>query len=210
MAGYYQIRQGDHVSRIATAFGFTGHNGIWNHPNNADLKSARQTPHVLLPGDKLFIPDRETREEPRPTDKRHQFVAHRDSLMLLIALQDNDFEPISGANCELRVESDTVTRATDSSGLLQKPIKSTDANGSLVVSLIHVAFRIGDLDPVEYITGQQARLNNLGYAAGSVEAKLYSDQMRSAVEEFQCDHNLPVDGICGRATQDKLKEIHGC
>ena len=32
----------------------------------------------------------------------------------------------------------------------------------------------------------------------------------SAIEEFQCDHGLVVDGKCGPATQAKLKQVHGC
>jgi peptidoglycan hydrolase-like protein with peptidoglycan-binding domain len=33
---------------------------------------------------------------------------------------------------------------------------------------------------------------------------------RSAVEEFQCDHGLTVDGDCGAQTQAKLLSVHGC
>ena len=74
---------------------------------------------------------------------------------------------------------------------------------------ISIAIRIGHLDPVEETSGQEARLNNLGYAAtGGVEKD--PDALRSAIEEFQCDHGLTVDGICGAKTQNKLKEVHGC
>jgi peptidoglycan hydrolase-like protein with peptidoglycan-binding domain len=54
-----------------------------------------------------------------------------------------------------------------------------------------------------------ARLNNLGYFAGEIENP---DQtaFESAVEEFQCDHGVHVDGICGPNTQAKLKKLHGC
>jgi hypothetical protein len=34
-------------------------------------------------------------------------------------------------------------------------------------------------------------------------------QFRSAVEEFQCDNQLTVDGKCGPNTQAKLKAVHG-
>ena len=34
--------------------------------------------------------------------------------------------------------------------------------------------------------------------------------LASAVEEFQCDHGLTVDGKCGSLTQAKLKKVHGC
>lgn len=210
MAGYYQARQGDHLSRIAANFGFSGYRSIWDHPNNADLKKTRQTPHILLPGDNLFIPDREVRVETRSTDQRHRFLYPGTPLMLIIVLKDNDYQPLANADCELRVESDSGKLTTNGSGLLQKPIKSQDANGGVVINQTEMEFRIGDLDPIDSITGQQARLNNLGYSAGRVGAKVDPEQMRSAVEEFQCDQHLTVDGICSPGTQARLKATHGC
>jgi len=41
----------------------------------------------------------------------------------------------------------------------------------------------------------------------SARAKL---RFRSAVEEFQLDHGLKVDGILGAGTKAKLKDVHGC
>jgi peptidoglycan hydrolase-like protein with peptidoglycan-binding domain len=83
--------------------------------------------------------------------------------------------------------------------------------------------KIGHLDPVEEVSGQQARLNNLGYSAGPFLGKTEEENaalFRSAIEEFQCDHfpeprrpdgvPVEVDGICGPKTQQKLKQVHGC
>ncbi len=55
-------------------------------------------------------------------------------------------------------------------------------------------------------SGQQARLDNLGYFASDGD----DDAFKSAVEEFQCDNSLTVDGDCGPATQAKLKQVYGC
>jgi peptidoglycan hydrolase-like protein with peptidoglycan-binding domain len=72
-----------------------------------------------------------------------------------------------------------------------------------------VALLVGDLDPVEEVSGQLARLQNLGYYAGKIGG---GDAMavRSAIEEFQCDNKLTVDGICGPETQARLIAVHGC
>jgi hypothetical protein len=82
---------------------------------------------------------------------------------------------------------------------------------------LSLPLKIGYLDPVTTVPGQVARLNNLGYDAGLVgrEDRAPRDeegqrQFRSAVEEFQCDHGLAVDGKCGPVTQAKLKKVHGC
>jgi peptidoglycan hydrolase-like protein with peptidoglycan-binding domain len=74
---------------------------------------------------------------------------------------------------------------------------------------VQIPIKIGDLDPEKKVSGQQARLKNLGYFRGDVDGQ-DSDDFESAVEEFQCDHSLKVDGICGPKTQAKLKEVHGC
>ena len=71
---------------------------------------------------------------------------------------------------------------------------------------------IGHLDPVSEPSGQAARLKNLGYLFSSPEADPDYEQkaLGHAIEEFQCDHRLSVDGICGPNTQAKLKEVYGC
>lgn len=54
------------------------------------------------------------------------------------------------------------------------------------------------------ISGQSGRLTNLGYFSGDVNQPEPAD-FKSAVEEFQCDHGLAVDGICGPITQASLR-----
>jgi peptidoglycan hydrolase-like protein with peptidoglycan-binding domain len=80
------------------------------------------------------------------------------------------------------------------------------------VNEILIPIKIGHLDPVEEVSGQKARLNNLGYFAGPLEGKTEENtaMFLSAIEEFQCDHGLLVDGICGPMTQAKLRQVHGC
>jgi Putative peptidoglycan binding domain len=72
-----------------------------------------------------------------------------------------------------------------------------------------IPVKIGHLDPVDTISGQQARLSNLGYFLGDIDGNDAS-AFRIAVGEFQCEHGLTVDGICGSKTQAKLKDAHGC
>ena len=52
-------------------------------------------------------------------------------------------------------------------------------------------------------------MSNLGYYLGPLDADNPA-KFRSAVEEFQCDYGLTVDGDCGPNTQAKLKQVHGC
>jgi hypothetical protein len=216
MAGNYIVRQGDHLSKITKTFGFSDYHTIWDHPNNADLKKQRQNPNVLFPGDSLFVPDRQQREESRNTDQKHKFIKKTSRLKLRLILVDQYEQPIAHAQCMLSLEGDFSHLQTDGNGQIEKDIQPSVRDAILVIqdaqtplNNTQLEIQIGDLDPVDQVSGQTARLNNLGYFAGDVNQP---DQkaFESAVEEFQCDQSLTVDGICGPNTQGKLKQVHGC
>jgi len=214
--GNYTVQQGDHLAKIAKAFGFSDWQTIWKQPNNADMKNKRKNPNVLYPGDTLYIPDRQLREESSSTDKKHSFVKKNSDLKLRLTLHDQYEKPIANASCNLILgaKSDTVT--TDGSGKIEIDIQPDDHEGILIIQdpetpfdSTPISYKIGELDPVEETSGQVARLNNLGYFAGDIDQP-DDASVQSAVEEFQCDHKLTVDGDCGPITQSKLKEVHGC
>lgn len=216
MPDYYTVEQGDHLSKIAKDNGFTDYTIIWDHPNNADLKKQRQNPNILLPGDQVFIPDMEQKQESGATDKRHSFAVDTKPLKLRLVLEDAYEKPIGGQQCALLVDGQVFQLTTDGNGKLEQEIPLDAKEGVLTIRGDQTPFanevikiKIGHLDPIDEISGQVARLNNLGYFAGALDGS-DDDAFESAVEEFQCDHNLKVDGICGPKTQAKLKEVHGC
>jgi hypothetical protein len=220
MAEYYTVVQGDHLSKIAKEYGFPDYHTIWNHPNNAGLKAERKNPNVLFPGDQVFVPDKETKYESGATEKLHTFATKKGTLKLRLVLEDIYETPVAKAPLELRIQSDRILHAkaaqpaTDNNGLFEQEISRDAHDGTLTIRSeetafhdIPLRFRIGDLDPAKELSGQCARLNNLGYFAGDGND---ADRFRSAVEEFQCDHHLTVDGKCGPITQAKLEKVHGC
>jgi hypothetical protein len=216
MSSYYQVQQGDHLSGIAKAFGFSSYLTIWDDPNNAALKAQRVNPNVLFPGDVLFIPDKSTPQFPRPTDLTHKFVLNAPPLKLRLVLEDIYEKPIAGAPCDLRLGLDLHKVTTDGTGRLEQALPPDVRDAVLTIQApqtpyqgVRIPIKIGHLDPVDKLTGQQARLNNLGYFPGEAGGK-DTIAMESAIEEFQCDHGLNVDGICGPKTQAKLKQVHGC
>jgi N-acetylmuramoyl-L-alanine amidase len=220
MAGYYVVKQGDHLSGIADAYGFPSYKKIWNHPNNGALKALRQNPNVLFPGDSVYIPDREEQSYSKPTDARHKFTLTSQTLLLKIEMDRGYAQPIANAPCELTVDGNRFQMASDGAGRVQHDISKSAVDATLVVKdkiTNHgadvpldwkLSLKIGYLDPVEEVSGQQARLSNLGYYRGD-PGTTDPDEMKSAVEEFQCENNLQVDGICGPITQAKLKAVHG-
>ena len=162
-----------------------------------------------MPGDILVIPDRQEKQVSGATEQRHRFRMEGRPLTLRIVLHDPDDNPMADKECILTVEGVTHTLTTDGDGKLEQVIPPTASSGSLRIDEEEISLHIGHLDPIDEMSGQQGRLNNLGYDAGTA-GDTENQQFRSAVEEFQCDHNLNVDGICGPNTQTKLKEVYGC
>jgi len=229
MPSYYIVKEGDFLSSIAKDNGFTDYKTIWNDPNNTSLKQKRQNPNILFPGDRLFIPDLKPRVESCSTDQQHCFKVAQPELKLRLVLEDLYEKPIANAKCDLVVEGNTFPMATDGKGKLEQPIPPDAHTAVLIIHDPQTPFqdtaftlKIGNLDPIDEVSGQKARLNNLGYFAGDVNGdeadndaqedgeedddEQDDDAFKSAVEEFQCDHGLSVDGVCGPKTQAKLKE----
>ncbi|MFB3828690.1 MAG: peptidoglycan-binding protein [Bryobacteraceae bacterium] len=204
--------QGDHVPLLAKKYGFGDYRIIWDDPKNADLKTRRKNPNVLFPGDAVFIPEKREKEVPRPTDQRHTFETTKRGIMLRIVIRNIDDEPVGQKPCTLQVQGGVYKLTTDAEGLIEREIHRDAASGMLNIDDVEdmdIPVKIGHLDPEDTASGQQARLTNLGYYWGPEEGA--SEQaLKSAIEEFQCDHDLKVTGVCDAATQAKLKEVHGC
>ena len=61
MGATHTVQQCEYLSLIAKIYGFASYKTIWDHDGNADLREQRQNPNILLPGDLVFIPDKETK-----------------------------------------------------------------------------------------------------------------------------------------------------
>ena len=205
----HTVKQGDHIAKFAAQYSFADYRTIWDHPNNAALKEQRQNPNVLWPGDKVCVPPKEIKKVLSETAKRHRFQVTTQKIMLRLAVRDLDSQPMADTPCVLEVDGSSYQLTTDGDGKIEQQIPKNAESGKLKIGEIEVPIKIGHLDPVEELTGWRARLNNLGYRAGASDDPA-DPQLLSAVEEFQCEHDLTVDGVCGPQTQGRLKEVHGC
>jgi hypothetical protein len=214
MPSSHIVKQGDHLSGLAQQYGFRDYRTIWNHALNADLKKLRQNPNVLLPGDTVQIPDKTPKQESCPTSQINYFQIAGQRLYLHLALKDFDNQPLANTKCELQIEGKSTPLTTDGDGRIKVPISPTATEATLffkdplVPFDLLVPIKIGHLDPVDEVSGQKARLSNLGYITRPLD-EVDDTVFARSVQEFQCDGGLPVTGVCNAATQGKLKELHG-
>jgi N-acetylmuramoyl-L-alanine amidase len=208
----HSVEQGEHLSEIALKYGFAKYQTIWDHPQNAALKKKRVNPNVLFPGDVIFIPKSAYKELPCATGEKHKFVVPGSPpLTLRVIVRNRKGMPLADAYCELTIEGATYKLKTDGNGLIERQIPATAKIGKLRVPEMQIEspLKIGHLDPIDEQSGLLGRLRNLGYYRGPME-EVDKDELKSAIEEFQCDFGLKVDGDAGPKTQAKLKELHGC
>ncbi|MDX2132069.1 MAG: peptidoglycan-binding protein [Planctomycetota bacterium] len=209
------VQQGECLSLLAKVYGLADWKVIYDAPENADFRAARPDPNLIYPGDEVFIPTPEAKQTTGSTEQNHRFKLTRPRTMLRIRVCGLDREPLANTPYTLTVGTAKMQGTTDAEGILEQLIDARADSGVLKVTLGQDKFldwplKLGNLDPVEYLTGVQARLKNLGLDPGPIDG-IMGPKTKRAVIAFQTLHPpLDVDGIPGPQTQAKLKEVHGC
>jgi N-acetylmuramoyl-L-alanine amidase len=209
MAGYYTVQQGDCLSSIAKAYGFSSYDTIWKRAENSEVKKKRKQPNILQPGDRIFIPDKEMRIEDGSVDQKHNFVIYANPTMLEIVVQVDE-EPVANAQYTLDIDNVKIVGTTNGSGLLRQPIEQDAARGHLHFDKppLDWDLEIGGLDPVDEPSGIQPRLSNLGFFCGSADG-LIGPRTRGALRGFQKRYGLTPNGKADDPTKQELKKLHG-
>jgi N-acetylmuramoyl-L-alanine amidase len=209
MATYHTVKEGEYLVKIAQDYGFDDYRAIWDHPQNAELKLQRKSANAIYPGDKLFIPDKDSSGAHYATGRHHVILLRPKQNILRIVFKSIDGEPVTDTECALKIGSESYALVTNSNGLIAELIPKNATEGKLSILETEIPIQIGELDPVDTDTGQKVRLANLGYYLGPMDTD-DEEQMKSAVEEFQCDQGLEVTGDCDAQSQAALKDAHGC
>jgi putative peptidoglycan binding protein len=198
----YTVSQGECVSSISERNGFLP-NTIWNHPENANLKTLRKDPNVLNPGDVLYIPDRDPKILDRPTDAKHVFKLKGVPAMLRIRLLDGD-DPRAGVPYQLEIDGKWVNGSTDGDGVLVQPIPPSAQRGKLLVGEGPTQdtheLNFGTVDPIETDDGVKKRLSDLGYG---------TDDMTAAIKAYQQKAGMEATGQVDDSMRSHLKEFFG-
>src|SRR5882762_866245 len=122
MGEMHTVLQGEYLCSIAQDFGFLDWHTIYDHPKNAEFKKKRPNPNILLPGDQLFIPDKEEKQESCPTEQKHRFQMKTPKALLKIVLKDAMGKPIENQPYTLNLVKQVIRGNTGRDSLVQQEI----------------------------------------------------------------------------------------
>ncbi len=216
MSKVHIVKQGECLASIAKKYEFKNWKTIYEHPDNKDLKNKRPNPNIIFPGDKVVIPDKKSKVENIDTGKKVKIKFKNQHTYLRIILKDEDGNPLANVSYKLQLGSETFDGTTNDKGLLENEAPSNITEGKLTVNKQNVLgdnytwiLKISSLDPIEEITGVQARLTNLGYRCGSIDG-IKGPRTEAAIKIFQRKNGLTPNGQLDEKTCSKLKEVYGC
>lgn len=211
--GHYVVQDGDSVVSIARAAGLLP-DTVWNDPANAALKEARKDGELLLPGDRVTVTPIRPKVVACATGARHVFRRKSVPVTVTLTVQDEEGAPFAGKKYELSIDGTVLAGTTGSDGKIEATIDPTSRSGELRVWLAEpglpnpwiCSLRLGELNPVEHVTGVQQRLANLGFYRGAIDGD--ADSARAAVAAFQSEQDLTASGAIDQDTRHKLAELH--
>jgi len=200
------VKQGECIASIASKYGLFP-DTIWNHAENRPLQDRRKDPYVLLPGDKVYIPDKQAGEASAQTEQRHRFKRKGVPESLKLEFYDEAGDPLADTPYVLDIDGKTERGTTDSQAVIEKSIlpdakkatitfESPDGDENLVFEL-----QLGGIDPIDKESGYRYRLENLGYLDPESKDQSLSD----AVRAFQEDHGIAPTGVADSKTQEAIK-----
>ncbi len=189
----YVIRQGDHVALLAYKFGFDA-NTVWNDPANASLRALRPDPNILWPTDILYIPDQNVPPVMKALAQgtTNTFVSDAPTVAVSITFSDASFASQAYSVQELPALTGLTT---DASGVMTFPVPVSLATATIVFTDVGAtfAYNIGDLDPIDTLSGIFQRLQHLGFIDpdATVDASDL-DPIRAALRAFNATGDGPA------------------
>jgi N-acetylmuramoyl-L-alanine amidase len=201
------VKQGDCLNSIADRYGFFW-DTIWNHERNAELREKRRDPNVIMAGDRVFVPEIRPREESGETTRVHVFRLKGVPVKLNLHIHDEFDKPRAGMKYTLVVDGKKTQNVVPEDGLISEVVQPQAKQASLTLETGEQwVLHLGNLNPVGYTSGVQARLKNLGYYMGDISGQLDQDT-RKALRRFQAARGLEATGEADEATRGALEGTH--
>ena len=210
MAEDYTIQQGDCISSLAHERGFFWKT-LWDHSSNADLKSKRTDPNVLMEGDIVHIPDFTLKQESRATERRHKFKRKGVPSKLNVRFEF-DGQPRAKVPFTLDIDGTVSQGTTDGAGWVRASLQPNAQAAKITLKPKNsdpeeYVLKLGHLDPIDTISGQKARLKNLGFFTGEISPENSAEYVQ-ALKAFQRANGMKETGVADASINDKLKQMH--
>ena len=226
----YVVKQDDTLSAIAKKHKTTAKK-IWNHSKNSKLKETRESMDVLLKGDKLWIPPPEQKDEGLKLESVNTlYVDEEHGDIKIVFLKYG--KPRKGLQYTPYFEESGISNicsALDADAMALHEVDHDEKTGKISlepekdseIDIEEYSLRIGWLDPLDYLSGVQARLRNLGYFFDvhkwfpfESSRKPYSEDeadllTKNAIAVFQVENGIEPTGEYNEETKNKLREVHG-
>lgn len=206
----YVVRAGDCIESIAYKHGLFWET-IWNHPNNQELRAANRDPNALLPGDRVFVPEIQSKKEAGETKLRHRFRRKGVPSKLRIAFKDEDDKPRAGIPYVLEIDGVLISGKTNDAGVVEHSISPDAKTGKLILKCEdgkeEYELKLGHIDPIDEVSGVKERLTNLGFECGPWDGE-FGPVLEEAIRAFQKKYGLTITGELDEQTLQTLESEH--
>jgi hypothetical protein len=169
----YVIQQGDFLLQLAQKFGFDA-DTVWKDPSNSDLATLRSNHAILFPGDMLQIPNQMSAPPPATSltpGSSNNFVS--DAATVTLTQQFVGADPTAYASKAFTVQelAQLTGLATDGSGIATFPAPVTLETLTLTFTESGESWvlQLGQMDPINTLSGIFKRLQNIGYIGSSAQ-----------------------------------------
>lgn len=213
----HTVAQGETLTRIAKQYKYGSVEALYNHPDNAEFKKLRPNPDIIFEGDEITIPDITPKKMSARSGKTHIFCVKQPKEFFRMQVESLSGKPLSNTRIVVDMGDEKIDTATDGEGMLEiEMTKGTECDAKLDVYTTPDAeepdfsfeAKLTHLDPVEELSGVQARCTALGFDCGVADG-IMGAKTRAGVKEFQARYKLDVDGVPGPKTKAKLQEVYG-
>jgi len=127
----YTIGSGDCFARVAALNNYYNYRTLYDHPDNAAIKTKRPNPNQLAEGDVVKIPEKRQKTAALTLDGKNSFVVDRRKTKLRLVVTDSAKHPLVPTACDLRVGNSSNSNAPGGQGLIELEVDPTKRSGEL-------------------------------------------------------------------------------
>lgn len=200
------VARGECLASIAARYQMAWRT-IYEAPENEAVRKKRPNPNVLYPGDQVAIPENRRDAARVETGHRHRFQIATQQWVLRLSIRDDQMSSLEGVPFRLTLpDGRALEGETSAGGIIEARVTAETRSAVLTIMGRDYRLAIGDLDPIERVTGIQQRLRRLGYDPGPVDGVVGRCTI-SAVRTFKARQGLDETGVIDDPTRARLLRL---